>query len=188
MTEFPNRAALEAELLLHRCREGERDAFAELIARWELRLFYYVCRLVDDEQDAWDILQQTWMRVLRGIGRLRDPCRLAPWLYRIARNTALSHCKSLAARQRWIDPEVQVESVSDEREIPSTWPAEVVHAALQKLSLHHREVLTLFFLEDLAIEQIAEVIGVPAGTVKSRLHYARQAIRRILEQEGIDHE
>ena len=187
VTEFPSSAVLEAELLLHRCRRGDRDAFAELVGRWELRLFYYICRLVDDEQNAWDILQQTWIRVLRGVGRLRDPSRLAPWLYRVARNTALSHCRSLAAHQRMIDPEAEVGDVSDGQEIPSTWRAEAVHAALQKLSLPHREVLTLFFLQDLSIEQIADVVGVPAGTVKSRLHYARQAIREVLEQEGVDH-
>ena len=186
--EFPSGAAIEVELLLHRCRNGDCSAWAELIARWERRLFYYICRLVSKESDAWDILQQTWVRVYRSIDRLRDPSRLAPWLYRIARNTALSHSKAFAAQQQRIDTDAAVDDLPDDPEIPATWQAEVVHAALVKLSLPHREVLTFFFLQDLSIEQIAEVIDVPAGTVKSRLHYAKQAIRNILEQEGAHHD
>src|SRR3954452_7023482 len=78
------------EALLRRCRAGDAEALEELIRRWERKLFYYVRRLVADEPDAWDILQQTWARVVKGTGNVRDSEKLIPWLYRIARNVALA--------------------------------------------------------------------------------------------------
>src|SRR5271156_4949212 len=78
--------AIYQELLALRCRRGEKAALEELVITWEKRLLYFIRRLVDEEHDAWDVLQQTWLRVLSGIGALRDSQSLGPWLYRVARN------------------------------------------------------------------------------------------------------
>ena len=169
------------EALLRRCQAGDAEALEELIRRWELKLFYYVRRLVSHEEDAWDILQQTWMRIVKGIGSVRDAERLAPWMYRVARNVALSHRKSLLAQQRWIDKQASVEELTDIESIDTEWTAADVHRALERLSLHHREALTLFFLQDLSIAEMAGVLGVSEGTVKSRLFYGKQALAEVLE-------
>src|SRR5215831_6959486 len=73
---------------------GHGAALEELIRTWEPRLLYFLRRLVRDEADAWDVLQETWMKVVKGISSLSDPQSLAPWLYRVARNTAHSHTRS----------------------------------------------------------------------------------------------
>ena len=91
------------ELLVLRCRRREKDALEELIGNWERRLFYYVRRLVGNEEDAWDILQQTWLKVIRGIGRLQQPRSLPTWLYRIARNTAMSHLRVEYSKRAFLD-------------------------------------------------------------------------------------
>jgi RNA polymerase sigma-70 factor (ECF subfamily) len=90
--------AIYEELLALRCRRGEKAALEELVRAWEKRLFYFIRRLVDSEADAWDVLQQTWVRVLSGIGALREPCTLsatrgpsvcrssARWALRLARS------------------------------------------------------------------------------------------------------
>jgi RNA polymerase sigma-70 factor, ECF subfamily len=169
------------EALLQRCRAGDPEALEELIRRWERKLFYYVRRLVEHEPDAWDILQQTWMRVLKGIGGVRDPDKVVPWIYRVARNTALSHRQSLLARERWVDREASVEELAKVHERETDWTAEDVHRGLESLSAHHRDALTLFFLDDLSIEEMAEVMGVSNGTVKSRLHYGKKALKESLE-------
>ena len=164
-------------LLAARCRRGDRAALEELVRTFEGRLFYFVRRLVGNEADAWDVVQKTWVRVLGGIEKLDDPGSLVPWLYQIARHTALTH-----ARLR--DPPVELPA-----EVPDPGAAdpadfgdaERVHHGLVRLSLPHREVLTLFFLADLGVEQIAEVLGVPTGTVKSRLHYAKLALRKVID-------
>jgi RNA polymerase sigma-70 factor (ECF subfamily) len=180
--------AVARELLALRCRRGDRAALEELIRTWERRLLYFVRRLVRDEADAWDVLQKTWVRVLNGIGSLSDPRSLVPWLYRVARNTALSHVRSR---------EPPHESLADYPDAcagdpaggpPEFEDAEQVHRGLLALSLPHREVLTLFFLEDLSVEEVAAVLGVPPGTVKSRLHYAKRALRKAIEGEAPRHE
>lgn len=183
-----NKQTIYWELLILRCRHGERQAFEELIGQWEQRLFYYVRRLVATEEDAWDVLQQTWIKVLKGIPSLKNPQSLRTWLYRIARNTALAQWraeyKQLARRDESNDlSETEVQ----QEDFPFT-EAEQVHRGLGKITLPHREVLTLYFLEDLSMNQIAGVLDVPLGTVKSRLHHAKRALRAVLAQEQDDHE
>src|SRR5215468_6587046 len=94
--------AIYEELLVLRCRRGEKDALEELVRTRENRLFYFIRRLVDNEADAWDVLQQTWVRVLSGIGALREPRSLGPWLYRVARHAAFNHGQVRATYQRFL--------------------------------------------------------------------------------------
>jgi RNA polymerase sigma-70 factor (ECF subfamily) len=168
--------------LLRRCHAGDGEALEELIRRWERKLFYYIRRLVAEEADAWDVLQETWTRVVRGIRKVRDPDRLVPWLYRVARNAALSHRQSLLARERWVDRDAVVEDVVKPAAGEMPWSADEVHRGLEQLSAHHRDALTLFFLEEFSIEEIAAVLDVSEGTVKSRLFYAKRALRDVLEK------
>jgi RNA polymerase sigma-70 factor (ECF subfamily) len=172
-----------SELLALRCRRGERGAVEELIRTWEGRLFYFIRRLVPREEDAWDALQETWMKAVRGIGKLQRPERLAPWLYSIARASAMDRLRAVYAAEREEPVECEVlEQFPEERE-PEFEDAERVHRGLGRISLPHREVLTLHFLEDFSIEEIAGILGVSAGTVKSRLHYAKRSLRAALERE-----
>lgn len=180
--------AIAKELLALRCRRGDRAALEELIGAWQNRLYFFIRQFVRDEQDAWDVLQQTWLRVLRGIGSLSDTGQLTAWLYRVARNTAITQASILAAYRAGIDDRSDAEAVSDADDVGDWDDADQVRMGLLKLSLPHREVLTLFFLEDLPIEAIAAVVGVASGTVKSRLHYAKRALRRVLEEEAARHE
>jgi len=176
--------AILLELLVVRCKRGEAQAFNQLIRQWEGRLFYYVRRLVASEEDTWDVLQQTWMKLFKGIRSLNDPHRLPTWLYQIARRTALSHWRGQYRAEAPPEESSDVAELTAPEEDFHFEDAEQVHLALSRVSLVHREVLTLFFLEDLSLEQMAEVMGIPPGTVKSRLFYARRALRAALEQEA----
>jgi len=176
------------ELLLMRCRRGQKEALEELVRAWEKRLFYYIRRLVADEQAAWQILQETWVKVLRGIAKLQQPGKLPAWLYSIARNTALSHLRTEYANRAMLEHEKLQGPIENDLEHPSFDDAEQVHYGLGQLSLPHREILTLFFLQDLSTEEIAAVLNIPAGTVKSRLHYAKRALRTVLEKEAENYE
>ncbi|UCG58354.1 MAG: RNA polymerase sigma factor [Phycisphaerales bacterium] len=171
------------ELLILRCRRGRRDALEELVRRWEMRLFYYIRRLVEDEQDAWQVLQDTWVSVLGGIGKLRQPRTLPAWLYRIARNTAISHRRRNSIRQTLPLQDAAPDGIEESADGPLFEDAEQVHYGLARISLHHREVLTLFFLQDLSTEEIADVLEIPRGTVRSRLYHAKRALKAILERE-----
>lgn len=170
------------ELLVLRCKRGERQAFDELVRQWEGRLLYYVRRLVATEEDAWDVMQETWLRVYKGIRSLDSPNSLATWLYQVSRCTALSHWRGHYRAHARLEESGNLEEIAAEE--PERFEdAEQVHRALSCISLAHREVLTLFFLEDLSQEQMAEVLRIPLGTVKSRLSYAKRALRSVLQQK-----
>jgi RNA polymerase sigma-70 factor (ECF subfamily) len=154
---------------------------------WERPLFYYLRRLAPTEADTWDLLQETWLRVFRSIASIRDPRTLPAFLYTTARNAALTRL-----RKRGVIFE-SINGCADEHlatvEGAADWAfvafddAERVHHALDRLPLQQREALTLYFLQDLSIDEIAAVLNVPAGTIKSRLHYGKQAIRKIISQD-----
>ncbi|MHC4618708.1 MAG: RNA polymerase sigma factor, partial [Planctomycetota bacterium] len=162
---------------------GQKDAFEELVRDWQMRLFYYIRRLVDDEQTAWQLLQETWVKVLPGVKKLREARKLPAWLYSIARKTAISHLRAEYRKQALFDAGGTAADIEQDNCEFSLEDAEQVHYALGRISLPHREILTLFFLQDLSLEEIAGVLRIPRGTVKSRLHYARRALRAVLEKE-----
>ena len=158
------------------CQRGDGSAFAGIVRLWEKQLFYYLRRLAPSEADTWDLLQETWLRVFRSIPSIRDPRTLPAFLYRTARNVAVSR---LRIRIDEAQPPPNDAGANDYAFVAFD-DAEQVHHALDRLPLPQREAVTLYFLEDLSIDEIARVLDVPVGTVKSRLHYAKQAIRKLI--------
>jgi RNA polymerase sigma-70 factor (ECF subfamily) len=180
VTLRPDRQILESELLVTRCQRGDAQAFEGLVHLWERSLFYYLRRLAPGEADAWDLLQETWLKAFRSIRTLRDPRTFPAFLYATARNNAVSRFR---LRTQDDAPMAGANGSIADCAFVAFDNAEQVHHALDQLPLLQREALTLYFLEDLSIEDIARVLTVPEGTVKSRLHYAKQAIKKILTNE-----
>lgn len=133
-----------------RCRRGDPAALEELVRAWEKRLHYFIRQLVKNEQDAWDILQQTWLRVLRGIRSLKDADRLTPWLYQIARYAAFTYARLQSNYRAGLEEHANIDWADEDPGAFQFDHAEQVHHALRQLSLPHREVLTrvtrLFFV------------------------------------------
>ena len=177
------------ELLVTRCRRRDVTAWDELVDRWNDRLLYYLCRLIDHEHDATNALQDVWLNAFRSLRFLRDGSRLAPWLYTIARRTAMNHFRSQYSRREIkTSEEAEHEANDAPDEQLKLQNAELVHFGLGKLGVPEREVLTLCFLDDLTIGEIAVLLEIPAGTVKSRLFRARRDLRRVLEAEAYRHD
>jgi RNA polymerase sigma-70 factor (ECF subfamily) len=154
----------------------------------ERPLFYYVVKLLGNEDAALDVLQEVWVKVFRGIGSLRVPEALRAWLYCVARGTALNRLRDVAGR---VGAEESLDDVPDAAVDGGTasadfGPDEVleVHRALDRLEPRSREVLVLLFLEGLTVDEIAAIVGVPPGTVKSRIHRAKKTLRGLLEGYG----
>lgn len=173
----------KSELLLIRYRRGDVTALDELVRLWRDRLFYFIRRLVGDEEDAWDALQDTWVAFMRNADKLRETSSVVLWLYKIARHKAMDRLRKRYRNRTLSIEDEDVADISEQTESFAFEDAEQVHRALEELSIPHREVLTLFFLEDLSIDEIAQVLDVASGTVKSRLHFARKALRSIIEGE-----
>jgi RNA polymerase sigma-70 factor (ECF subfamily) len=166
-------------LLVVRSQAGDESAFAELVQRYSPRLRYFLSSLVFDRTTVDDELQNVWLDVYRGLARLTDPSAFPAWVYRISRaRVALQ----LRKREPVIEP-FPLEEVPNEVEEFRAEQAAAIHRALEMLSTEHREVLVLRFLNDLSYSEIAEVIGTAVGTVRSRLHFAKKALRTILETE-----
>ncbi|UCC30795.1 MAG: RNA polymerase sigma factor [Phycisphaerales bacterium] len=167
------------ELLVMRCQEGHRESFDLLIRRWQRRLWRYARRLTGSNDAAWDVMQETWIAVLRQIRRLSDPAWFAAWACRIVRNKCADHCRRVGRRRNLAG--ALAERQRTDNDPPREGPGDAVVDALRRLPPDRQELLTLRYGQDLNIIEIAVVLGIPAGTVKSRLHHAREQLRKILE-------
>jgi RNA polymerase sigma-70 factor (ECF subfamily) len=176
------------QLLAVRCRRGDVDAWDELVRRYNGRLWYFVRRLVDDDDRTANVLQDVWVHVLRGLGALRDTERLTPWLYTIARRAAMSDYRERYAAEDQAGASFDLMVEDDPAGADVFENAELVHYGLQQIGRAGREILTLYFLEDLSVEEVAGVLDIPMGTVKSRLSRARSELREVLAREiGVPH-
>jgi RNA polymerase sigma-70 factor (ECF subfamily) len=166
-------------LLVVRAQAGDEAAFVELVERFSPRLRYFLRKLIGGD-GAEDALQDVWLDVFRQLPRLNDPQALVAWLYRIARDRAFGKLRKSRRALQPLDEAGAIDETADEGEF-SPEDAAQIHAALDRLPPEQREVLVLRFLEDLTYEQIASVVGCQLGTVRSRIHYGKQALRRYLE-------
>jgi RNA polymerase sigma-70 factor (ECF subfamily) len=176
---------IHEKLLVMRAQAREAGAFPQLVARYERRLLYYIHRLLGNDVDREDVLQEVWIRVFLKINSIVAPEAFRVWLYKVAHDVAMSQLRQRKRHESASWTEVVADDVaerSDWNELELLDRAELVHEALGRLSLPHREVLTLRFLEELELSEIAQVVGCNVGTVKSRLHYAKAAIRQLLEE------
>ena len=175
----------QLEEIVHRCQDGERAAFEELFEMYQPRLKYYVRRLDSGGANIDYILQDVWLSVFKKIHKLKDADAqvFAVWLYRIVRNKVYD---GFRRKERFVrlpeDDEFPV-SGGDEAIFDAN-DAEKLHRALNELKPYHREVLTLCFVEQMSYQSIADVVGCNIGTVRSRIFYAKQSLRKEMERQN----
>lgn len=171
------------------CLSGQRDAFGELVSRYQIRLYNAVGRLVDNPDDASDVVQEAFLNAYQSLHTFKGDAEFFTWLYRIAFNTAISLKRKKRAiisldaggREGGIDPDDHSEYIKPGAALERSEQETQLQDALTRLSHEHREVLVLKDIEGLKYEDIAEILGVPIGTIRSRLHRARLELREILE-------
>ena len=174
--------------LIVRLREGDLESLGELYERYNTLVYRTALAIIRDERAAEDILQETFLRVYTYADRIDETVPLGPWLYRVTVNMAYSWTNRF---KRWwhslqdtLDRLAQPgqchpETVTEEHE----WQ-QVLRQAIDALPSRHRVVIILYYLEGLSLKEISQVMDVPEGTVKSRLHYARESLRKaMLERE-----
>lgn len=193
----------EEDALVTALCQGVEEAYEILIQRYQQPVYNLVCRLLNDPSDACDIVQEVFLKVFRNIGSFRGNSSLKTWIYRIAVNEAYNHRRWFSRHQRH---EVAlgaeegmpgyVDSLADSGRTPFDQAADretraLVEAALEKLNAKFRAAVILRDIEDLSYEEIATVLDVSLGTVKSRILRGREALRKILEgrlekEPGVD--
>jgi RNA polymerase sigma-70 factor (ECF subfamily) len=170
---------LYERVLVLRCQARDEAAFEELVERYTPRLRYFLRKMLGGMQTAEDALQDVWLDALRGLPRLVEPGAFPAWIYRLARDRAFRELR----RRRSYLPLEEFDLVDDGGSVNnfSAEDAARIHHALDALPPEHREVLVLRFIEDMTYEEIAGIVGCHLGTVRSRLHYAKRALRRVIE-------
>ena len=171
----PQRSHAEDQLLVMEAQDGDVRAMEALVRRWQKRLWKHALRLTNDTHAAWDVTQQTWLGIIKGLRRLNDPARFRAWAYRITTNQAMDWLKKNRCSAK---------SIADHPEPKSPEKADLgLTELLPKLDLKKRLVLSLFYLEKLTLSEISAALGIPIGTVKSRLHNARQELKELWQHD-----
>jgi len=168
------------EWIAQRCQVGEPEAFADLVREMERPLLYFALTLLGNENAALDVLQEVWLKAFRTIRRLENPRMLRPWLYGTTRGLAIDRIRKDRSDERLERAYAEQTVSATEEPAFDDEDATAVHRALDTLELKHREVLVLCFLEDMSIAEIASIVGCPEGTVKSRIHHGKRALKAAL--------
>ena len=175
--------------LIAECLGGRREAFGELVSRYQGRLYNAAARLVDGPEDAADVVQDAFLNAYQSLHTFKGDAEFFTWIYRIAFNTAISlrrkkkatlsldasrngeHGREPIDASEYVKPGAALERSEEET---------LLHSALARLSGEHRDVLVMKDIDGLKYEEIADVMGVPIGTIRSRLHRARLELRELL--------
>ena len=177
------------EYLVSLSQAGSVEALDGLARRWTPRLLRYAARVLggsgDSSESARDIVQETWVGAIRGLRGLQDTAQFPAWIYGIATRKCVDEIRARTRRRR-LDAAVAgegpgVASPTSEQQID-------LATAIRGLPPIHRAVVHLFYGEDLRVEEIAAVLKIPAGTVKSRLHHAREALKSQLGDARVRNE
>ncbi|MGD0650808.1 MAG: RNA polymerase sigma factor [Verrucomicrobiia bacterium] len=175
------------QLPVQQARAGDAEAWNALLRRYQLPLYVYVIELVHNEQASLDIVQETFVNAVRHLDSLRDDEKFGSWLFGIAHQKCIQQW-----RRQNRDAELQ-EELADAPAGANNTPLDLLireeqegefMKLLNQLPPPQRAVLLLHFMEDFSLEEIAHVTGTPLGTVKSRLYYAKRALRKLLEEES----
>jgi len=164
------------ELLVIRCQQGEKEAFELIVELWQKALLIFALRYLDQETDARDAVQETWISVIKGLNKLQNPSLFVSWLFRILTNKCVDRIRKKQTKERLLkNANVKPESSEISNE------SESLSQAIQRLSDEHKILIVLRFGQGLQIGQIAAMLNMAEGTVKSRLHRALTRLREILE-------
>ena len=170
------------EILVMDAQDGRGDALDLLVSRWQKRLWWHAFHLTGRPEAAWDVTQEGWLAIVRGLGRLNDPARFGPWAYRIVGHKAYDWRRRNGRESlSELEPE-DPPAPAAEPATPAT--AGEVRDILRRLPARSQVVLNLYYLEGFGLAEIAGILRTPEGTVKSRLHAARIEFRKLWESLG----
>lgn len=181
------------KILIQRCKEGDLDSFNELVARYEKRVFNFAYRMAGNWDDANDVAQEAFIRVFNSIGTFRGDANFATWLYRIVTNVYLDERKRAKAHmQTSLEEYIELDENSVARQIEDDGPTpeesvegkernQLLQKAIESLPEYQRMMVILYHTQCKSYEEIAQIMNLPIGTVKSRLNRARLALKEKLD-------
>jgi len=163
------------EILVMDSQSGSVKAMEMLVARWQKRLWRYAFNLIGDAEAAWDITQESWLGIIKGLRRLQDPANFRAWIYRIVTNKVNDWIRKNRAIKKVELDEIQCCQYRDKKDAG-------VEELLEKLQIKSRTILILYYFEQLSVPEIGAALKIPRGTVKSRLHSARKELKELWQK------
>lgn len=163
------------EILVMDCQRGSVKALEILVSRWQKRLWQYTYNLTGNADASWDITQESWLSIIKGLRKLRDPACFKAWAYRITTNKSID----------WLKKSKSVKQVNIEKIKDSSYEEKKdagLKELLEKLDIEKKVVLSLYYFEQLTVPEVSAALKIPRGTVKSRLHTARKELKKLWQQ------
>jgi RNA polymerase sigma-70 factor (ECF subfamily) len=180
--------AASDEVLIGRIAQGDRLAMQVLFARHHVRVYRFVLRLVRNEASAEDLISEVFLDVWRQADRFEGRSAVSTWLLAIARFKALSSMRRKPDEELDDEAAGAIEDASDTPEVSlqKKDKGAVLRNCLEQLSREHREVIDLVYYHEKSVEEVAEIVGIPEATVKTRMFYARKKLSELLKAAGLD--
>jgi RNA polymerase sigma factor (sigma-70 family) len=166
---------IETQLLVMAANEGNPAALEKLVSLWQKKLWRYAFGLTNDVHASWDITQQSWLEIIKGLKKLRDPKNFKAWAYKIATNRSMDWLRNKNKNQHMNLESIEVDYHQKEDEVQ-------VKELIQRLKEDSRAILSLYYFEQLRISEISIALDIPSGTVKSRLFTAREELKQLWEK------
>jgi len=167
------------ELLVIKCKQGDSGAFEELVNKWQRRLWNYAYKVTGSDSASWDIVQETWCGVIKGLRKLDDAGVFGCWIFKILNNKCTDWLRRQQSQARL---SAKLRGRANNNQSPHcNSAADLLDAAIEKLPSDRRILLALRYREDFNITQIAQILGIPEGTVKSRLHRTLEQLQQLME-------
>ncbi len=177
------------QLPVPEARAGKPDAWEALFKRYQLPLYVYVFELVHNEQASLDIVQETFISAVRHLPGLREDEKFGSWLFSIAHQKCIQSWRKQGREREFTEDQAgappEFDDAPSELLIRKEQEEEFMRL-ISQLPLAQRSVLLLHFVEDFSLEEIAEITGSQLGTVKSRIHYAKKGLRKLIEETNHD--
>lgn len=170
------------DYLVMDARAGNRQAFDRLVRLWMPPLQSFVYHQTGTRVDLADIMQDVWVAISRSLGKLEDPARFKHWAYRIARNKSVDWIRRRQSDRAVFREDPDADATEDMVPMDGSDTRDILRRELAQMPHAARQVLVLHYMEDFNVRDMARLLGIPEGTVKSRLFHARQDLKRKLEQ------
>jgi RNA polymerase sigma-70 factor, ECF subfamily len=180
--------ATSDEVLIGRIAKGDRLAMQVLFARHHVRVYRFVLRLVGNATTAEDLISEVFLDVWRQADRFEGRSAVSTWLLAIARFKALSALRKKPEEELDEETAEAIEDTSDDPEVAleKKDKSAVLRRCLEKLSPEHREIIDLVYYHEKSVEEVAEIVGIPENTVKTRMFYARKKLAELLQAAGVE--
>ncbi len=168
--------------------KGDREAMRRLYARHNVRVYRFILRFVSDNATAEDLTNDVFIDVWRQADRFEGRSQVSTWILGMARFKALSNRRKV---RETVDPDDALGEIEDEGDTPEvtaqkTDKALALRKCIEKLSTEHREIIDLVYYHDKSIKEVAEIVGIPENTVKTRMFHARKNLSQAMKRAGID--